>query len=626
MDQGWCGGHGVPESVCTRCNDALVARFKEAGDWCVEHDLPESQCETCHPDVTAKWAALNPEADPPKSEALEGSESAAKNRDENPIDPGPWCFDHGVPKAVCTRCDPTLIPRFKAARDWCGEHGVPDSQCVLCNPGCRAKWDAMRPKAQPTDPTRQGSMIQIERGGGRRAFGDNDPLCHVENSRIRFRDPSVMRQAGIEVSVVRSRRMSASVDVPAEVRFDATRVARITTRVPGAAQDVRAKLGDVVQPGDVLAVIDSSALGEAKSQYIERKQDLGFAEAEHQRACTIYEGTQRLLSATTPSATTAEIQERLEGAAIGESRATLLRSHAALQLARAEAARQSQLSEEKMNARKDLEAAQAALAAAEADFLANREEIVFSNERNRQSSDRAVEVARAALDAVDRRLHLFGLTDAQIADISTERHEALSRCEVRSPVAGRIVERNVTAGEMVNDSDALFVVADTSSLWVVAGVYERDLPALREGLPVQFIADGLPGGGFEGRLNWISSEVDDTTRLVPVRAELPNAEGLLRANMFGKARIILRQDEDVLSVPLDAVQTDGCCQLAFVRETDDVFAPRKVRLGSSSGGYVEVVSGLREGEYIATTGVFLMKTEILKSSIGAGCCEAGTGR
>jgi len=396
--------------------------------------------------------------------------------------------------------------------------------------------------------------------------------------------------------------------------------------MPGIAQEVRANLGATVKAGDVLAVIDSTALGEAKSQYIERKQDLSFAEAEYQRELTMYEGTQHLLAVTTANATAGEIQEQLAGSAIGESRAKLLRAHAALQLARAIAARETRLSEKKISAEKDVEAAEAALAAAQADFRANRDEIAFSNERDRQLADRAMRVARAARDAVDRRLHLFGLTNEQVAAIGSEEHEALSRCELRSPVTGRVIERDVTTGESVEDGKTLFILADTSNLWLVASVYERDLPALREGLPLQFIADGLPGGGFEGRLSWISSQVDDTTRLVPVRGELPNADGLLRAHMFGQARIVLRDNEDVLSVPLDAVQTDGCCQLAFVRESDDVFAPRKVRLGASAGGFVEVVSGLREGEVIATAGTFLMKTEILKGSIGAGCCEVETGR
>jgi cobalt-zinc-cadmium efflux system membrane fusion protein len=316
----------------------------------------------------------------------------------------------------------------------------------------------------------------------------------------------------------------------------------------------------------------------------------------------------------------------LEGVSIGESRARLLRAHAAMRLAQVNAIRQSQLFEKRIGAEKELQAAQASLAATEADFLAIREEIAFALRRDQLTAERALQIASSGVDGAKRRLQILGLSDEQFESLDGESGGTLSRYELRSPAAGRIVERSVVAGEAVEDTQALFVIVDTSRLWIMARVYERDLAALREGQPVFFMVDGMPGQGFEGRLSWISSQVDDKTRLVPVRADLANPDGLLRAHMFGRARIVLRDNTDVLSVPLESVQTDGCCQLVFVREADDKFAPRKLRLGPSAGGYVEVLRGLREGEAVVTTGSFLLKTEILKGDIGAGCCEIDTGR
>lgn len=625
LENGWCKGHGVPESVCTRCDDSLIPKFKAAGDWCEEHNLPETQCTKCHPEVAERWAALNPDykkgADEKKS-----AEPTSKPGAAVPIEADKWCFDHGVPKAVCTRCDASLIQTFKDENDWCKEHGVPESQCTKCNPEARQHWEALRPRAAAPGPRGRESMVKIERNGRQFTSGENDPLCLIETSTIRFLDPSIARQAGIEVTTVRPRRMSAAVEVSAEVEFDATRVTRITPRVAGVAREVRASLGDTVQVGDVLAVFDSVVLGEAKSQYIERGQDFRVAEAEHRRVQTIYEGTQRLLAAATTSATPADIQERLEGVPVGDAKAKLLRAHAAVQLSRLDAAREAQLFEKKINPEKDVQSARASLAAAEADFAAIREEIAFTREKDQLSAERALQVARSALEAAGRRLQILGLNPEQIAALGTKLDGSLSQYELRSPVAGRIVERHVTPGEAVEDTHAMFIIADTTRLWLVANVYERDLPALHEGQPVFFTVDGLPGEGFEGRLSWISSQVDDKTRLVPVRAELANADGLLRARMFGRARIVLRDNADVLSVPTESVQTDGCCQLVFVRESDDLFVPRKIRLGASGGGFVEVLRGLRDGESIVTAGSFLMKTEILKGSIGAGCCAVETGR
>ncbi|MGD2110339.1 MAG: hypothetical protein PVI86_13240, partial [Phycisphaerae bacterium] len=77
LDQGWCGGHGVPESVCTRCNTSLIPRFKAAGDWCDEHGLPESQCTACRPGVANEWARLDPDN---TTKPIAGSSPLARER------------------------------------------------------------------------------------------------------------------------------------------------------------------------------------------------------------------------------------------------------------------------------------------------------------------------------------------------------------------------------------------------------------------------------------------------------------------------------------------------------------------------------------------------------------------
>jgi cobalt-zinc-cadmium efflux system membrane fusion protein len=627
MSKGWCGGHGVPESVCTRCNTSLIPQFKDGGDWCAEHGLPESQCELCNPGVAARWAALNPsrQAAKPGEQADTAPPELGPKTSPVPVDLSKgWCGGHGVPELVCTRCDASLIPRFKEGGDWCADHGLPESQCELCNPGVSARWAALRPQSRPnTEST--AADLELERVP-RLLTASSDPLCQVDTLRVRFRDASVAKKAGIRTEPVRPRRISATIDVPAEVEFDATRVTRVTPRAAGVVREVAARIGDTVTAGDLLAVIDSSVLGEAKSQYIERKQNYLLAQADHERVRTVFEGVQRMLRAVTDEAPLKEIRRRLEGVSVGEAKARLLRAHAALQFSRAEAAREAQLLDKKISSERDFQTAQSALAAAEAEFLASREEIGFNSHRDKLAAERALTVARVTLEAAERRLHILGLDEEHMAAVGSEPDTQLSLHELHSPVSGRVVERHVSAGEAVGAADVVFVVADNATMWLLADVYERDLLLLREGVPVLFTVDGLPGVSFEGRASWISSQVDDRTRTVRVRADLPNDDGLLRANMFGQARLVVRDDSNVLSVPSEAVQTDGCCQLVFVREDDAVFAPRKVTLGASANGYVEVLKGLAEGELVATTGSFLMKTEILKGNIGAGCCEVDPGR
>jgi len=650
LDHGWCEGHGVPESVCTRCNSSLIPKFKQAGDWCSEHGIPESQCTICHPELAAAWAKLNP---------AKGSKGASGSASEEVSEPafGPasspvtptldegWCKGHGVPETVCTRCDTSLIPKFKAAGDWCAEHGLPESQCTVCHPEVKAEWAKLNPDARTGDqrgdaagadrragsPRRAATLadgsgdVQVERAD-RLLTGSNDPLCQVENSRVRFIDPSIAQKAGIKVDRVQRRPMSATLTVPAEVEFDATRLTRITPRVAGVVLQAPIHLGVEVEVGDLMAVIDSPILGEAKSQFIERAQNLKLAEADLERGNTIYRGAQRMLDVCIPQADPDKVREALAESPVGEAKAQLLRAHAALLLARSESSRQATLHEKNAAVEREYQVAQNALAAAEADFVAIKEEIGFSVERSRLSAQRGVEVARSALESAERRLHILGLSDEQVDRIGSEPDTLLSRFELRSPVTGHVVERMVAIGESVEATDVLFVVVDNSTLWLMADLYERDLIHMRLGLPVFFTVDGMPGAGFEGKLTWISSQFDDRTRTVRVRADLPNQDGLLRAKMYGNARIVLHDNEEVVTVPVDAVQTDGCCQLVFVQESETVFQPRKITLGTRANGVVEVLKGLQEGEIVASAGSFLMKTEILKGSIGAGCCEVDPGR
>lgn len=623
LDKGWCGGHGVPESVCTRCNSSLIAAFQEASDWCEEHGLPESQCVICHPEVEAKWQKLNPAAPSQDQQGDSRSRRNALDDDESRF-AGKWCSEHGVPESVCTRCNSDLIAGFKSVNDWCSEHGLPESQCTICNPPVREKWAAMRPAATYGIDDELKEVL-LERSP-RILTGASDPLCQVDNLRVSFLDPSIVRKAGITVERVGRRAMSATTDVPAEIEFDATRMTRVTPLVAGVVRDVAVELGSNVNVGDRLAVIDSPSLGEAKSEYIERAQNLKLVKADLERVGTIYQGTQRMLEVCTADARPDEIRAALDKSPVGEAKAQLLRAHASLQLARSEAARAETLQEKKINSERDYQAAQSALAAAEVDFVAIREEVGFNVDQARLSAERGVEIARTALESAERRMHILGLNQDQIAKIGSEPHESLSRFELRSPVSGRVVDRAVSVGESVEAENVLFVVVDTSEMWLMADVYDRDLRQLRVGLPVQFIMNSMSGASFEGKIAWISSQVSDRTRTVRLRASLPNPEGLLRAKMFGQARIVLHDNEQVVGVPVDAVQTDGCCQLVFVEESETVFQPRKVVLGARANGFVEVLRGLKEGEAVASSGSFLMKTEILKGSIGAGCCEVDPGR
>jgi cobalt-zinc-cadmium efflux system membrane fusion protein len=176
-------------------------------------------------------------------------------------------------------------------------------------------------------------------------------------------------------------------------------------------------------------------------------------------------------------------------------------------------------------------------------------------------------------------------------------------------------------GEAVDTMRPLFAIADTSRMWALLDVYESDLALIRLGQPVVLTVGGVRGESFAGSITWISTQLDARTRTLKARAELENPEGRLRANMFGQAVVTIHKGDDRVVVPKSAVQWDGCCNVVFVRENDQLFVPHPLRLGYAADDYYEVLEGVGPGATIVTQGSFLLKTELMKGNIGAGCCE-----
>lgn len=536
-----------------------------------------------------------------------------------------WCREHNVPESLCTRCNPELVEQFKAKGDWCGGHKLPESQCLKCNPGFKAKWDAIRPVGNPAGAAEPATRPEASGPVGRPLDAPNEALCDIESQVVRL-TAEAARRAGILAEPVRARRMSATLECPARVEFDQTRLAHITPRVKGVIAAVPVGLGQQVAAGSVLAEIDSPALGEARSAYIEARENHHLAQSECERVENINRGIQRMLEVVTADAPIEKARAAVGGVQVGEAKGRLLKAHAELVAARAAMERETRLREQQAGTDKNFESARSGLYAAEAEFQATRETIELGGQRDVQAARKTLKVSETAMNVARRRLLILGVAEEQIDKLTDQSGATLSRYQAHSSTAGLVVQLHAVVGELADELNPLASVADVSNMWLMLDVQERDLVQLRIGLPLLFTIDGLAGQSFEGRLTWISPQVDERTRTVKARADLKNDRGLLKANMFGLARVILRDREETLTVPTGAVQTDGCCQLVFVQRPDDAYQPRKVTLGVRHSGFIEVLDGLQPGEPVAVAGAFLLKTEILKDNIGAGCCEVEPGR
>ncbi len=224
-----------------------------------------------------------------------------------------------------------------------------------------------------------------------------------------------------------------------------------------------------------------------------------------------------------------------------------------------------------------------------------------------------------------QRLTSLGLDHAAV-ELVLANNDTSSLLAIRAPFDGIIVERDAVVGEVIDSAQPLLAIADTSHMWAKLDLAETDIAKVKLGQSVNVRFGRQTGENFQGKTTWISSQLDPKSRTVQARIEIPNPDNLLRSGMFGKAHITVKDNNASLTIPKSAVQWEGCCNVVFVRRSDYVFEPRKISITYEADTYYAVTGNIQANETVVTTGSFLLKTEILKGSIGAGCCEVEPGR
>lgn len=209
--------------------------------------------------------------------------------------------------------------------------------------------------------------------------------------------------------------------------------------------------------------------------------------------------------------------------------------------------------------------------------------------------------------AARRRLELWDIPEDQIAQLE-QTGQAQRRLLLRAPIGGEIAEKRVTAGQAVQAGDNLFLIADRSLLWTELAVFERDARLLRVGMPVELMVEALPGRTFAGRVSFIFPGVDEKTRTLTARVEVPNRDGRLRPGMYVTARLA-SAGVPRLAVPLTAVLPTGTRSLVFANRGDGRFVPREVEVGARNDSLIEIVKGLDPGDEVVASATYLLDSE-----------------
>jgi membrane fusion protein, heavy metal efflux system len=239
---------------------------------------------------------------------------------------------------------------------------------------------------------------------------------------------------------------------------------------------------------------------------------------------------------------------------------------------------------------------------------------------DRVTSEKDLQQAEADHRAACQQARTLGFSEEDIDRMKDKPNDPVF-LEVRAPFAGEIVERTAVRGSLVEAGKSLFLLADRSVMWAMLNLPESALARMKAGQTVELRVESLPGQTFTGKLTWIGAEVDERTRMARARVEVPNPDGLLKANMFAHARILVRSAEGAVLVPASAIYALEGKPFLFVRLADDLFEARAVTTGVKSDGWLEVLAGLKPQEVVVVNHGFAIKSQWLSSRMGAGCAD-----
>jgi len=250
------------------------------------------------------------------------------------------------------------------------------------------------------------------------------------------------------------------------------------------------------------------------------------------------------------------------------------------------------------------------------DYLALQAEVIQAAEREvRLRGGQDEKAARDFLNSARSKLLPLGLAQVEIdALVSTKSTRPL--LEVRAPFNGRVIEQAAVVGDSVEPGASLFRLADLSTVWASVRIYEKDLAVVQPGVEAVLRTQAFPGEEFQGRLVLIGPTMEDKTRTVEGRVEAANPGERLKPGMYVDVLIATGKKFRALVIPESALQDFQSSPVVFVQTGRGTYELRLVETGERTKGHVEILRGLADGEEVVTSGSFLLKSEMLKQTMG----------
>jgi Cu(I)/Ag(I) efflux system membrane fusion protein len=261
-------------------------------------------------------------------------------------------------------------------------------------------------------------------------------------------------------------------------------------------------------------------------------------------------------------------------------------------------------------------------------YIAAQQEYLLaldSVEKLKSASKNVVEINNRLLEAARRKLQLLNVSDGDIARLE-ETHQINDHMTMYAQFGGTVLEKLLQPGAYVMPGEKLFSLANLANVWMYADVYEKDQGSVKPGQVVIVTSDAYPGETFTGQVSFINPILDDATRAAKVRVVMNNLDGRLKPNMFVNASIRIPLGAAIV-IPESSLLDTGMRKVVFVAQDENTFVKRDVVTGKEADGYIQILSGLNEGDIVVTAATFLIDSQTKLGSMGgmAGMDMGGSG-
>lgn len=389
--------------------------------------------------------------------------------------------------------------------------------------------DKDREHATHAEENEDGHAEDDEDGHSEEGHVEEGDDGHEEDA-IRLSEAE-QKEFGVVLNKAQAGSLEQYVDLPGELVLNADQVAHVVPRVAGIIREVKKKQGDHVRKGEVMAIIESRDLADAKAEFLAAR-------------------------------------ERNE-------------------LAQLNFTREERLWQKKITS--------------EQEYLDARQVKVE---------------ARIELRSAEQKLHALGFTDDYLKALPEQPDITFTRYEIRAPFGGRVIQKHISLGEVLEENAEAFVIADLNTVWVDLQIYQKDLATIRKGQGVVIqVGHSVPDA--RGVVDFVGPLLGEETRTALARVVLDNKGGDYRPGMFVTARVAVAKIPVSIAVEKTALQNIEGQTVVFVK-TAEGFEPQPIEIGRRNTENVEVVSGLNPSDVYVSEGAFTLKAQLSKGAFGDG--------